>query len=57
MNFFTGEHIAEYPVYCHRSGKSYKGIENNIDIIVTKAEDIHQRKKFNKHVALQIIPP
>ena len=57
MNFFAREHITEYPVYGYRPGESYKGVENNIDIVVAKAEHINYGKKLNKHVALQIIPP
>ena len=57
MNFFTREYIAEHTINGNRSYESDKGIENNIHIIITKAENIYQWKKLYEHIRLQVIPP
>ena len=57
MHFFTRKYIAEHTVNCNWPCKGYKGIENNVDIIIPEAEYIYKRKKLNEHITFQIIPP
>jgi hypothetical protein len=57
LDYFSGEYIVEHTVYGNRPQESNKGIKNHIDVIIAKAEDIKDRKYFDKQVALQIIPP
>ena len=57
MNFFSGKHITEYTVHCHGTGECDERIENNVDIIISKAENIYGGKKLDEHITLQVIPP
>lgn len=57
MNFLTREYVAEHAINCNRSNESDKGVEDHIDIIVPKTENIYQRQELNEHIALKVIPP
>jgi hypothetical protein len=57
MNFLTREYIGENAINGNRSNERDKGVENYVDIIIAKTENIYQRQKLNEHIALKVIPP
>jgi len=57
MNFFAWKNIGEYSVNRYRPCKSDKCVENDIHIVIPKTKYVYQRKEFDKHICLQIIPP
>ena len=56
MPSFAGVNIIHNPVNGNRAKHADKGVKNNVGIIVTKAENIEDRKYFDKRIALQVIP-
>lgn len=57
LDLFPGKYIIKNPVYSDGADKADERIENYIDIIITKAKNIDNGKKFDEHIALKIIPP
>jgi hypothetical protein len=57
MHFFSREYIAKHTIYSHRPDNGDKRIKDHIDIIISKTENIYQRKKFDEHITLQVVPP
>ena len=57
MDLFSGKHIAENTINGHWPGECDEWVKNNIDIIISKTENIYQWKKLDEHVTFQIIPP
>jgi hypothetical protein len=56
LPFFTGINVIHDPVNGDRAKQADEGIKNNIGIIITKTENIKDRKYFDKRIALEIIP-
>ena len=56
LPFFTSVNVVHNPVDGNGAKHTDEGIKNNIGIIVTKTENIEDRKYFNKRIALQVIP-
>jgi hypothetical protein len=56
LPFFIGINVIHYPVNANGTKHADERIKNNIGIIITKTENVEDRKYFNKRIALQIIP-
>ena len=56
LPFFTGKNVTHDPVNGNWTKHTDEGIKNNIRVVITKTENIEDRKYFNKRITLEIIP-
>lgn len=56
-NLLSREHVLHDTVNGHRTEKRDEGIEDHVDIIVAKAEQVENSHDLYEEVRLYIIPP